>query len=386
MAGPLGGGKLQRILVIVGAKREHHTVIARIGLWGVAGLGVVTEGEFAGSLLVYNRDVESGWQLVTSVFHAFRQTFHILHGYGKDMGYGEKGKMARAAQLARELNLAVLGLGLRRANIATLRSQTRGAITAASRQIGTPRRLTKQQALTHLSALAKVTDRLGRANPGAMRARTVETREALLLRIDREILRIDPRIFQRQRTFINLIQYAEMIILFGVRDFLETVLTDVGLAQLQNPVYRLVTRQHCQYLAADLERLDFAPYRESCVQTALDVRSTAEILSNSLDDGGTQEVRALFAKCQNAMALKAVQLEIERLLYILMRDGKRPSFDPRAFSASIQNILLELAAVDETGFRLPVRDFAAECLSCALEHIDSPVRLKDELKNASSVL
>jgi hypothetical protein len=383
MAKPLGGGTPTKIRV---GKPSHEqvTVNARVGIWGVSSLGVILAEPRVGRFVVFNRDVGC-WQVVTSVFHAIRQTWHILFQYGQDMTYGEKGKMARAAQLARTLNLTVLGLEPGR-SIRQVRSATRGAVREAALQLGEPRRPSKREALGQLAAIGRGTDSLRRVNPSAMMARTIKTREAALSRLEREILRIDPQIFRRQRALIQLVQYAEQIVLFGVRDFLENVLTDVGMAQLDDPAIRAQVRQHCRYLALDLERLDFVPYRATCAETAEDLRSIADILAESFDDERRREVRDLLVRCRSAMVLKAVQLAIERRLYALMRGGRR--LDARRFAEGISETLRDCATVDETGFRHPVGEAASEYLEAAVRecHAGNLLEVKNALKRASDLL
>lgn len=389
MAVPLGGGKRQTIRVFVGQKRIRHDLVVRLSLWSVPSIGVIVEGDRAGQLVVYNHDARC-WQIVTSVFHAIRQTWHVLTKYGKDMTLGEKQAMARAAALARDLNLTVLGYGRPKADVHELRNRTRSALSEALQKLGNPRKPSKVEAKDQLEKLASGTDALGRVNPGAFMARTIRSRESILRRLEREILQIDPQIFRRQRALVQMVLFAEQVVLFAVRDFLVR-LNDSGIhGVLDRPEIRRMAIQHLRYLAGDLDRLDFAPYRDACFETAKDLCEAAEILEggNLQHEETRRELLRLLTACESAMIAKAVQLRIERQLFVLMRDGERPEFDHVRCADTLLTVQPDLQRIRDDLLRHPV---GAEPLIQLTRGVGAlregdRVSAKDALKAASAAL
>lgn len=363
---PIGGGRGTTVQVIVKDKAVH--VQTRLGLHGVRSLGVVmAPGEYAGMFVVRNEDID-GWQLVTSVYHAFRQTWHVLLKYGLDLTMGEKSVMAQIAGYFMELNLCVLGLkpGARiddyRERVSTKAIQGANLIGAS------PVRPSKRNARQQLVAVAKGNDRRGRLNPGAAMARTIAGRNAILGRLEREIMRIDPHIAKRQRVLIAMIQLAEAH-LCGTEDFVRRLLAFNGLKPVFQFRSRLVVAQQCEFYAQALARLDFHPYREACDETLTDLRLARDLLRAgfpSKDD--VHDIRKILVRCRSALAILHQVVAVERIIYQMTRaiDGGRRDARSR-WQLECFKIESALKAVDESSFRHPVCQGASnEAFSAAM--------------------
>ncbi len=382
MSKPIGGG--MRETITVPWKKGTVAVEARMGLFRLP-LGVVVEpADHAGKILVPHweelaallppgenrrrfrwRSKHLHWHMVASVYHAYRQTWHILAQYGVDLRTGEKASLQQAAIAARQLNLAVLGLapGM---DIAGMRAATKETIATVAASLGQPRKLSKAEAAGQLAALSKGSDRSGRVNVSASMARSLKVYDLLLERLQEEVMVIDPHIEARQKTLVNMIQLAELR-LQRVDDLLALMLRRDGLKPLFDHTQRKVVTAQLRYDAQDLETIDFLPYRRTCQETARDLRDAAAAIERGpLDRRGMLAIRTLLEKSRNAITIKRCQIEIERLIFQVMRVEQQSAkrIATEAIHATIVSVKRALSRVEERGFRHPV---CAE----ALRHLEA---------------
>ncbi|MBI3572932.1 MAG: hypothetical protein HY092_01900 [Candidatus Kerfeldbacteria bacterium] len=367
----LGGGQRKQSLVTVGQHRVQ--ISSRMGLFKTDVGVVLAPDEFAGMIVVPHweeiqkllapgqawrtfvwKPEHRVYQLVRSVYAAYRQTWHILQKYGLDVRTGEKSAMTTAAQAARQLNLVVLGLA-RGSSVEQVRQATSRIVQQAAGQLGQPRRLTKLQAVEQLAALNQGGDRQGRFNPSAAMARTQAAYRLLQERLEQEIMVIDPHIESRQKALINMIQLAELR-LGAIGHFLQSLLSGNTFYQWRVQRQRMVIAAQCEYYAQDCATIDFHPYRQTCQEIATDLRRVRDLLRQGRDRTAfTKEARHALINCREALSLKAVQIDVERLIFRVMRAEQRP----RRFAWSQARVTLEgidrrLRSVDESHFRRPV--------------------------------
>lgn len=405
---PIGRGQKQKLLVNVGEGRRIP-VNARMNLFGLK-LGVVIPDswEYLGKIVVPHweemrkllpKDANRRqfqwklehlrWQLVSSVYHAYRQTWHILVKYGFDFSMGEKNAMQAAANLARELNLTVMGTATP-VDLDALREQTEKAIIGIAELLGQPRTLPKQEAVQLLTSLQAGTDSSGKVNPTVMAVQSTALHARLLERLEEEVMAIDPHIQLRQKALINMIQLTELR-LEAVRHFVSLLLKSRGLVPVLDKSRRKVIETQCEYCAQQLATIDFNPYRSNCRLTARDLRVIRDLLrAGKVDRSELSQIRKLLIKCQSALEIKALQIELERIIFRLTRTVHRQSALPVATTVKgIQRIQRSLQLIDESHFRHQVCVEANQLLEAALKLIceEQPTEaIRKQLIAASAVI
>ena len=405
---PIRVGQKLKILANVGEGRRIQ-VNARMDLFGLKlGVVVAPSWQYLGKIVVPHwEEMEKllphgvnrrqfqwkpqhlRWQLVSGVYHAYRQTWHILLKYGLDLSIGEKSAMQEAANLARELNLTVMGLAAP-VDPNTLRKQTELAITKIAELLGQPRALSKREALLQLAALQSGTDSAGKVNPTVTAVRATVIHARLLERLEEEVMAIDPHIQLRQKALINMIQLAELH-LEAVRHFVGLLLQSKGLVPVLDKNKRKVIETQCEYCAQQLATIDFNPYRTNCRLTAKDLRTVRDMLrEGKVDSAGLSQIRKLLIKCQSALEIKTLQIELERIVFRLTRTVHRKSALPVATTVKgIQRILRGLRRIDESHFRHKVCTEAIEFLHGAIGLIQEEElteKIRKQLIAASAVL
>jgi len=181
-----------------------------------------------------------------------------------------------------------------------------------------------------------------------------------MARLHDEIMYIDPRIEARQKVLVNMIQLAELR-LRSLNDLLTKLLERDGLLPLTlNLRRRQVVATQLQYYAEDLGAIDFNPYRHACAKTAQDLYNAAVFLKASryINATNLRIIRRLLVNCHSAIAIKAQQIEIERLIFRLTKivTGRKaiaPAFT-ESIRAGMNRISGELDRINEQGFRRPV--------------------------------
>jgi len=417
MVALIGGGIIRRLVIPLDGKDEPPIEItARMQIFG-RDFGVVTNPPLHRGKIVVPRweDLETlvadrrlrhdfRWQakhirhqLVGTIYEAFRQTWHILAKYGLDLQTGEKSKMRAAGELARLLNLTVLGLrpGV---NVNDVRRFTEDAVAGAAKLLGKPKKFSKQEALENLLALHSGADSRGRVNPGVAMARTRTAYARLRERLQDEIMRIDPHIEARQKSFVNMIQLAELY-LAAVNDFLTLLLRRDGLRPLFDRSNAIAA--HLEYCAQDLEEIDFNPYRHACLETVRDLREARDLIRHGKLDAETlKTIRRLLVKCRSAIAIKRLQVELERDIFRLTRLLQRGRFSTpgegmnlrlMTLAAKLKGTHAQLIGIDESGFRRPVCREATKLVEEARTRVLSNERkdiedMRELLKRASAAL
>lgn len=389
MVRPIGGGKLKAVYPVAAHGRKLK-LVARMPIFGRDDLGVVVgPAAYAGKIIVPHweelaRLLKPGqsrfdfrfrpehliWQLVTDVHHTLRQVGHILANYGYDPLEGEKAAMLKAAKAAERLNLAVLELEPG-ASIAKMREQTSAALAEAAQVLGkNPRKLSKLEAQEQITRLQSGTDSRGRVNPSVAMTRSRIAFERVTERLG-EIMTIDPHIAGREKAIRNMIHWVELILHDLVNKHLTSLLVRDGLRPALNPRIRLRMAAHLEYLAQRLEGIDFNPYRLAALETITDLREARNLLrENAVDSYGLRLIRRLLIKCRSAIAIKRVQIEVERLIFNLTRslelEKRAPVLSTSASIISLTKrldyVLFQIAGIDELGFRRPVCQTGIELL------------------------
>ncbi len=328
------------------------------------------------------------WHVVSSVYHAQRQAWHILAKYGIDLATGEKLLMHEAMAAARDLNLAVLGLRAG-ARLDQMQDATRAKIAAIAENVGRPIKLSKREAAEQTIRVAVGVDRAGRVNVSAMAARSRAIRERLRERLEEEMMVIEPHIRSRRVALDNMVHLAHAR-LSGTDDFLNRLLAHDGLRPTFDPDRCREVAHQCEFWAQELETVDFRPYRNACQETARDLREVRDLLRRK-GAGDLLSLRKILAKCRNAIAIKNCQANLEDLIFEITRaqTGLNVSFNPVQTQGALERIGKGLVAIDERGFRRAVCQAAAVHLRNAYRLLNQPNKLKEtreELKKASELL
>ena len=415
MTAAIGGGIVQCITIPLGEQRTKLSLSARMRVFK-QGIGVVLNPEeFAGMIVVPRweelqkliaagaspknfrwRSEHLNYEALGGVYHAYRQTWHILAKYGLDLTSGEKAKMETVRQLARELNLTLLGLAPG-ARVAEARRATTEAVKTFTATIGEPRTLPKAAAKEQILAAARGADSRERPNPSALMARARAAERNLEERLE-DVMAIDPHIVARQKTLLNMIQLAELR-LEGLDHFLELLFRRNGLLPLLDPRKRKVVATQLEYFAQELDRIDFHPYRNACQNTARDLRETRDFIrvAARMDSAAMLTIRHSLARARSSVAIKGLQKEIERLIFILTRalilNEKRIA--TRRIGEMVSRIeerldgtTASLVKIDDHDFRHPVCAQGASLLRLAEDELASFCKggnLK-QLANAREIL
>lgn len=392
MAAAIGGGIVTRVTIPFGKERRVVETVSRMRVFR-QGIGVVLEPEeYAGMIVVPRweelekliaagesrrnfrwRSEHLNYEALGSVYHAFRQTWHILAKYGLDLATGEKAKMEEARRLARELNFTILGLSSD-ARIKGTRRVTREAVQAFMATIGEPRAIPKREAREQILAVAKGADSRGRPNPSALMARAKTAERRIEERLE-DVMAIDPHIVARQKTLLNMIQVAELR-LDAVDHFLDLLLRRDGLRPLFERRERRVIAGQLECYAQELERIDFAPYRNACRETARDLREARDRIRTAGTMNGVTmlAIRRPLARARRAIAVKRLQKEIERLIFLLTRTlvlEKRKAATHKIEEAvarietRLEGTVAALVNIDDRTFRRPVSKMGASFLRLA---------------------
>lgn len=402
----IGGGSPSEVAAVRSKRpKEVVCVIARMPLFGRPSGVILHPKRLAGQMLVPRWENGKGrnegkhvpkWTVVPGgVFAAIRQTQHILNQYGTDIGMGEKSDMFAAMRLARELNVAIL-TAPPGTDAEAMRERLRDAIMESSRLLGMPRTLSKKGALALLAAIGKGGDARGRPNPSALMARSVALQERLRDRFEQEVLVIDPMIEARQKAFIEMVQLA-----FGwltaLDDYLAKLLAYDGLRPLLTSEGRSANMAHLTFFANEIGGIDFDPFRLACEETVVDLRRCVHLLRygplTGGPDGKLAEIRRRLINCRNAVALKAVQIDLERSIFrmtqaLAREDARYPFSDERR---RLNALLTRLDRLDERWMRKRVVAEARANIIAALDYAGSSSTtylrdMRNLLKDASVVL
>lgn len=382
MAKLLGGGTVRKILV------SEVEITARMNVFGL-GFGIISDPpKHAGKLLVRNVDRDI-WQIVMDIYHGYRQTWHILAKYGLDYSAGETPALLKALKFAESINEAVVELPSE-ATIRDVQSVTQHALQSLEAILRLPRDRAKRSAREQVLALKSGNDSQGRVNPSAAQARLTRLDDRLRMRVEDGIMSIDPRMAMRQRAFINMIRFAQYHLRVS-HNFL-TLMNRRRSFEFDLRHRRALAVRFLS-LARALSRLDFNPYREMGSLTAQDMFHIVKLLQHSRF--GREELHTfgmLQQRCTNAVGMKMQQIELERMLFQIMRSMQHRSvrFDTDSAARRIETVRDALSRMDDRMFRKPIRTKALASLTEALVDLagkqpDLKV-VKQHLKDASATL
>lgn len=377
MLSPLGGGVGRAVRV----QREDGEIstICRADIFGVFLCVVIHPEKYTGMFLVPNWERSKqralanpetarrgpAWQMVPSVYAAYRQSLHILHQYGAQLDEGEKKLLIEARDTALTLNLRALGKG-GRTPIPKVHEKLRALALQIADPLQNVRNTHKREARNHMLAIL---DPDGEPiNRPAARARAVAVRNELSNRVN-EIMRIEPRILGRQQVLLSLIHLAELY-LEVPKDFLDKLLEFDGFKPLFDRHRRAVAADHLEFLAQELELLDFNPYREMCSLTVRDMRGARNILrKEKLTREDWQQFRLLLKRCHIAITIKNIQIGIERsILHLLKFEHEGGTLPTDVTLLGVQTLIQKLAACDDSTLEKPV-------CKTALGHLDTAKHL-----------
>ncbi|MBI4090397.1 MAG: hypothetical protein HY422_00030 [Candidatus Komeilibacteria bacterium] len=397
----LGGGIDRQIVIERDAKSVF--LIARAGIFGIFLCIVTHPSKYAGMFLVPNWERskqktlanpdtarrQPEWQIVPSVYAAYRQTVHILHQYGAKLNEGEKQLLIQARETALQLNLRALGKG-GRTPIARVHESLQGLIMQIADPLKHVRNVYKLEARRQV--LAMLGGNGEPINRPAARARAVAARTELQNRVD-EIMRIEPHILGRQQVLLSLIHLAELY-LEVTKDFLDKLLEFDGFKPLFEYPRRIVIADHLEFLAQELVTLEFNPYREMCLRSVEDMRSARDTLRlKRLSREDWQRFRELLKRCDIAITIKNIQVRIERSILHLTKFQHEGGTLPTGVTLlEIQTLIQELLDCHDSILEKPVCTTALGHLDAAkhllLNNDTSPKfkELKESIKQASAAL
>jgi hypothetical protein len=368
-----GGGKPCRITAWKSEGRkpaEPHPIVARMPLWNIR-LGIVLEPEgFAGMIVVPRAEDEmraldqgraprSRYELVETVFHESRQARHIRTRYGTPRIAGEKNEMLAARRIARELTTQVLDAD-RPVTATVLRDAIQTPTAHLAEIFDRTRRPLKRAAADQVTAISRGTDSQGHTNAPATIARSLTISRRAITRTGREILSIEPRIAARATVCEQLIYMAQATLRNLVQFFDEQLLADQNtlLRRLSRKETRKAIAANLGYFAIDFDEVDFRPFRNAYRHIADDLRE-AQRLIHACDTSLT--LWRLLVRIRNATKLKELQIELERVIYVLPRhtDSHLRAPNEHVIENCFGRIMKELTEVDESGFKRQVAKTAA---------------------------
>lgn len=307
---------------------------------------------------------------VPDVFSALRQAEHICRGYGNDLTAGEKSTLRQAMTMARDLNLTVLGLHRMDSTLEEKRVELNKLTRRFLGLMGEPIDLPKREALEKVQSVGVGRDRLRRLNPSALAARSAAARRRIEER-EAAIARIEPHIVARRRRFLSLIHQAKQA-METLDHFLTNLLKKENWRAFALGTKTNLVEAHLSMLAEDVRRIVWNPYRETCLETYRDLcRARADIRERRL-----VQVWERLTTCSNALRLKQVQVELERLIFRLtwlLNDKVMPSAEMAAeLQIGLCDIKNTIVQVDERRFRKPVKANALRYLDIAIFSLYHP--------------
>jgi hypothetical protein len=213
-----------------------------------------------------------------------------------------------------------------------------------------------------------------------------------MTRVD-EIMRIEPRILGRQQVLLSLIHLAELY-LEVTKNFLDKLLEFDGFTPLFDSNRRAVVADHIEFLAQELQLLDFNPYRQMCVRTAQDMRSARDILRlRRMSSADWSNLRELLMRCHVAITLKNIQVAIERvMLKLTLLEHRGGVIESSELLPEVASIASQLMKCDDSVLDLPVAAGSNDFVKLAREYLyltPGPANLatvKDFLRQASAAL
>ncbi|MDP3964879.1 MAG: hypothetical protein Q8Q20_04485 [bacterium] len=386
-----GGGSEQWLTIRV--KGKQRRILVRLGIYGLRWFGVIQRPlGLAGQIAVYNHDRQC-WQVVASIYHAYRQIWHILWQHGVDVHTGEKSRILKVIELARELNAAALGVSAATVSQAELRQQLRPKIYEASRLLGRPLRPSKQKAKQQLVAIGAAQDSRGRINPTVQQVRSISAVNRLWERLEDEILVIDPQMRRRQEVVVTLIQWAELVV-WTTYEFLLLLVRNGGMVHPFLDSHRREVARLAIFYAQGVERIDYLPFRGTCHETASDLRKLAAIIEANRGAELQKQIPPIVRVCRSALLLKRMQFLLEDWIDGVARELAEAGCSRFPFTTlrrDLEVMRRELRKIGDRGFRKPVCQSAIaaldETLTLFVEDGQPELgRLKDSLKAISFVL
>lgn len=401
---PIGSRDTFRIKVY--GRGRPRNIEGRMDLFGTDIGIVVAPAEYSGCLLVprwedvlnrlpFDRRRSYRWksedlrfQVVGTVYKALRQMMHVMCQYGIDPSQGEKSVMLEIRRQSQQLNQAVVGLRWHNVDQYSRRLQTLTSQILRKPGMMRPRAVPKQEAADVLVRLESGRDGLGRANEGAILAQTLRAMSLSDQRVLSGIMRVEPVIAMRRQAFLNLIQWAEVVFQYRLVDLLEQLVEPDALVDLNaNDTQQI--QQLLLSLAQDLDGIEYHPYLVNARYCSSELRSAAE----KLEDGDTKGCRELMIRSLMSARLKSAQIEIERVIYIILLAvlQKKRSFSWVNSNKRLAEVKRILDSVDETGFVRPVCGQVKNLIQIAIlklgpQKMESLPVIRQDLKDASNLL
>lgn len=364
----IGRGRVSTVQISV--EKEIIKVRARVGLFGST-LGVFTEGNFAGRIAVpfwenqiiyeiikmgekpvYTKETLI-YQVVESIFHALRQTYHILYSnYGISFQYGEKKHLQEAIAAIERLNL--FALGLRQKTIETDKELFQRRVEAIFGQISLrPRDQRKKEVVTYLKQIGWQADRELLINPAVIRTRTIAAK-IRLQDIVNDILSIEQKIVARRQVLISIIEYIELH-LKGARHFLNLLLKEENWQSFikSDLTSRKKVQDQLTFFMMEFEKIDIEPFAFSCRMIVKEFREARE----AIKEGNYDLVRKLLSTSRESLKRRAIRTDLERVimkitLYLTPQRKTKP-FDWQRTIGQVRELVQRLKGVDEKYFVKP---------------------------------
>ena len=318
-------------------------------------------------------------QTLESLFSAIRQTYHILWGnYGVDFSRGAKGKLTEAIELLNQLNLAATGF--RTGNFLEWINPFQAQITRLFDLVGTqPRDLYRKEVIAYGQRISCGRDSQGRVNPSALMSQ-ITAAQPRLKKVLAHILAIEPRIIARQQALVSIVQYAEAVI-EGARQFLSLLLENGRFREVSDfKTDQTRLDAALTFYRGQLALFDMSPYY--C--TFFIVSAEFKEAQQKMAVGQFSTTLQLLRRSHESLKLRAIRIELERLLLLLLFHQTVPRRHPLSLEAVAARLALQinhLEGVDETGFALPVRDEALANLRAAALRLESFSTLRHALSD-----
>ncbi len=401
----LGSSSRLTLSVTVGRKRADLQV--RPNLFGSDLAVVVGPPEYRGLFLVPRweelirlithqssrrayryRPEDLRYQAVGSIYHAIRQVEHVLTSYGLVLDHGEKSLMLRARQAALHANQ--IALGLRSVTVGETAEDLKVVAGEILHELGEPRNLPKREGKQYLSDLLSARDIRGRANATVVMVRAIAASERFRERLEDGIMRIEPVVIARQKTLLNLHELAWFVIDMAL-DFVTHLVQQLETRRqrfYENELTVARAQHRLRQHATELLRVDVHPFLVPLGFVVDEFREAALKLPKH-----PEAAVALLLRSRESLRLAEIHVELQRFIFVLTRIqlGIRPV--PKAGELEGRRVALRkrFAAINDEGFRFPVRGQVLALLDQASEPLAVPTRESCEiargfLKQAGDVL
>lgn len=326
------------------------------------------------------------FHVLEDVFEAYRQQWEILWIYGAGYEDGETGRLMKALEAVKELNLICLGLKKvtnREAIEVELASRVERALNSIGVRVRDDR---KVEALNFLEHLGTLLDSRSRPNPTVKAAKTVAAARRLGDRLE-VVDTIQPIIVYRREVLGNFMKLLNFQF-DGMLHFLDRLLSSDVFPKLDSDQFvRNQVIARLGQFSLELERVDVKPF----VLTARFLRQEFDSAQEALEQQKDGLALKVLHRSRESLKLRRIRLAIEKLLtdvaqLVIKKPAVIQGNDRERFLEETKRLRTELENVDETGFKLPVAKGSMLHLDIAASTLLGSTFGLTELKTVKQVL